>query len=409
MLKNSLSNSNTSAKLQRFIITVGYWISTFTEGASRILIPLYFASIGVNVVKISVLFVFYELFGLAANLYSGWYINRFGYKSGLIISLCFHIVASLGYLFIYQGPLIFTILLVNALRSFRGVAKELMRITSASYFRHLADTHLQTHLLLGGKDLVKGIGLAFGGILLTYLGFKGSFLALGLASILALVLVVFWIQDYREPSLSTSEPFFQVRSAMIFLGCIRAFLYAGRDLWLILPIPIFLSDKGYSSIWIGGMLALGYIVYGLFQPISGMFVKSRFIFMGHTIKRKWLYEDVIAFTSLALMMVPLIVMEFKHNILVILACIIGYNILAGFATVPHNYLQIRMAQKHRASLDISCYKTLAQMGKVIAVFSSGILYAKFGLSGCLVASSVCLFVSAVLGVYLPDPPQKRMS
>ena len=154
MLKSSFS-------FQRRLIAWSYWVSTFSEGASQILIPLYFASLGIAITKIAVMFVFYEFFGLITHLYAGFFINKYGYKRAFILSLLFHTFASLGYLFLFQGPFILTIVLVNILRAFRGIGKELIKTTSGSYFRHLANSHLHTNLLFGGKESLKGLGILY--------------------------------------------------------------------------------------------------------------------------------------------------------------------------------------------------------------------------------------------------------
>ncbi len=335
-------------------------------------------------------------------MYSGFFINRFGYKKAFIVSLFFHTIASFGYLFLFQGPVIFTAITINILRSLRGIGKELIKTTSSAYFRHLSENHLHPHYLLGGKDFLKGIGLLGGSILLFYLGFHLSFGFLGILTFLCLILAKGVLKDHKEIKQISFSGFFKVNHNLMILAIIRASLYAGRDLWLVIPIPIYLQSIGMSKIMIGTVLACGLMVFGTVQPLAGFFVKSRLYIRSFVIKSKWYYEDIIAVSSFFLLLVPLGMYFLKTNFLAVFLLVITYNIFAGLATAPHNYLHLRLANKERASIDIAFYKTISQFGKVIAVFSSGFLYDSYGISGCLLASIGCLFVSGILGAILSN-------
>ena len=177
---------------QRNIITFSYWASTFCEGASRILIPLYFVSIGVSISQIGIMFFFFELSGLLTNVFSGYFLNRFGYKNGLLTSLIFHTIASIGYLglSLNMGTTMLLIL-VNTLRVFRGFGKELIKGTSETYLSQFMDSNhkfMPIQIMIGGKDGIKGIGLLAGGFLLSGFGFQSSFFLLGIVTIVCFLI-----------------------------------------------------------------------------------------------------------------------------------------------------------------------------------------------------------------------------
>ncbi|MCB9641599.1 MAG: MFS transporter [Myxococcales bacterium] len=389
------------------LVTWSYWLSTFSEGATRILIPLYFHSLGMKITKIAFMFLCYELCGLLANMIAGFWLNRNGYRKAFLCALGLHTVASAGYLFL--GPMGSGWLLlawVSSLRATRGVAKEVLKTTSSSYVKHLQTHHMQTHFLLGGKDSAKGIGLLLGGLLLTFFGFTGSFLLLGLSTALCMLWAWFTLEDFRETKSISFRSFGQVESRMTLLATGRALLYAGRDLWLVLALPIYLSTAGVSKISVGAILALGLVTFGLVQPVSGWWIKRRFVWRQRTLKAPWLYERVLGLSSLCLALIPLMMVFLGQQIAVAVALIILYNILSGIATAPHNDLQLRFARKERASVDIAYYKTISQIGKICAVFFSGLLFAKWGLSGCLWASFGCLVLSSLLGLWITSLSQK---
>lgn len=381
------------------LVQWSYWLSTFAEGATRILIPLYFASLGVEITTIAIMFLFYEAFGLATNMFAGFFLNRYGYRRAFLIALILHTVSSLGYLAIGPGQtVVFVLFFVNVLRALRGIAKELIKTASAAYIKHLRTSDMQSQWLLGGKDTAKGVGLFAGGLLLTVLGFTGAFVLLGLTTLLSLTWANRQLVDIREHKRVSYRGFTQVSPQMRRLALARATLYAGRDLWLVLAVPVFLSQAGVAQITIGAILAAGLITFGLTQPIMGWLIKQRLRWRGRDIKAPWLYEDVLPLSGLLLALIPIAMLFATHTLLLLIPLILLYNLLSGLATSPHNDLHIRFADDERASVDIAFYKTIAQLGKVAAVVASGLLYDAYGLQGCLIASSVSLFISAALGL-----------
>ena len=374
------------------IIAVSYWLSTFSEGASRILIPLYFSSIGVSATKIAVLFVTFELFGLMTTMSAGFLINRFGYRFAFVLSLILHSIASWGYLGLDYGPFWCTVLLINGLRGTRGVAKELIKTTSSAYLRHLPKRKHAANILLGGKDTTKGFGLFIGSILLTFFSFKFSFFILGILTVIMTIFSIFLIPYFKEVEQVSYRGFFSVSKNMFKLSCLRALLYSGRDLWLVVVLPVYLKQQLLSNAQVGFIMALGLVLFGIIQPLTSIFVKSKWLIGRRYLKRKWDYEYILSFTMFLVMVSPLFMIIIPHTLLGILMGVIIYNFFSGMATTPHNFLHIKFSRRQRASVDISFYKSISLLGKVIAVFFSGIIYDYFGIQGCLYMASCALFV-----------------
>ena len=62
-------------------VTVAYWGFTLTDGALRMLVLLHFHSLGYSPFEISLLFLFYEFFGVITNLIGGWIAARITIES----------------------------------------------------------------------------------------------------------------------------------------------------------------------------------------------------------------------------------------------------------------------------------------------------------------------------------------
>jgi predicted MFS family arabinose efflux permease len=399
-MNNSVSISRAK---QRQLITFCYWASTFCEGASRILIPLYFASVGVSVTQIGIMFFFFELSGLFTDVFSGYFLNRFGYKNGLLTSLIFHTIASIGYLGLsLDVSPILLLILVNTLRIFRGVGKELIKGTSETYLSQFEASHhkfMPIQIMIGGKDGIKGIGLLTGGFLLSALGFQSSFLMLGIVTIVCFLIASRFVEDYRESKLVSLSGFWRIKKKQKILAICRALLYASRDIWLVVAIPIYLSSLGVSEVEIGTILAFGFIIFGLSQPLGSRFIKSHFQF-SFISKTSWPYRNTVFWTVLILAIVPPLSYLSRSNYLSFAIGILTYEAWSGVATAPHNYLHLKYVNKERRSIDIACYKTISQVGEVLGVLLSGLIYESFGLEGCILGASLLLLCSAFLGLEL---------
>ncbi|MDJ0520134.1 MAG: MFS transporter [Trichodesmium sp. MO_231.B1] len=404
-IRAQISNKSVSLSWikQRNIITICYWASTFCEGASRILIPLYFVSVGVSISQIGIMFFFLELSGLLTNIFSGYFLNRFGYKNGLLISLIFHSIASIGYLGLsLELSTTILLILVNTLRIFRGFGKELIKATSETYLSQFKDSNnkfMPIQIMIGGKDGIKGIGLLTGGFLLSGFGFQSSFLMLGIVTIVCFLITSRFVEDYRENKLVSLSGFWNIKKKQKILAICRALIYASRNIWLVVAVPIYLSSLGVSEVKIGTILALGFIIFGISQPFGSTFIKSHFQF-SFISKTAWSYRNTLFWTVLILAIVPPLSYISRSNLISFALTILTYNALSGVATAPHNYLHIKYVNKERSSIDIACYKTIAQVGEVLGVLLSGLIYESFGLEGCIFGASLLLLCSAFLGLSL---------
>ena len=68
-------------------VTAAYWAFMLTDGALRMLVLLYFHDLGMEPVRLALLFALYELAGMATNLSAGWIAARFGLTTTLYLGL----------------------------------------------------------------------------------------------------------------------------------------------------------------------------------------------------------------------------------------------------------------------------------------------------------------------------------
>lgn len=384
---------------QRYLILFCYWFSTFVEGASRIILPLYLATLGINTVNIAWIFFLFEFFGLITNIYSGLIINRYGYKLAFVGSLLAHTLASLSILTINQ-EVTYLLIACAIARSLRGVGEELIKTTSSAYVKQDRGGRARLiQLLIGGKDTTKGIGMLAGGLLLLGIGFFYSYLVLACITAICCLIAILWIDDFREKRfVKVFKGFLNPSKQMQYLSVARALLYSGRDLWLVIPIPVFAVQSDIDPTLTAAILASGVISFGLSQPLINKLLRFK-----NSRKSKWRRRPLLIWPPLILASLTSLLLWIPASIYSFIWVIIAYNIFAAIATVPHNHFQIKFARRKRASLDIAYYKSVSQIGKVVAVLASGYLYEEFGLAGCLITAASVLACSSYSGFLLRKP------
>ncbi len=372
---------------QRLLITLFYWLSTFCDGAARIIIPLYFVGLGVKPQNIGLTFFYYEFSAFFTNIFAGFLLNRLGYKKGFVIALGLHTLASAIYVAVHPDlTMIILMTLVGISRALRGSAKELIKTTSVAYLKkrgHSGKQYLYAQILLGGNEGLKGVGVLAGGILLSSLTFSNAFIALGLITFIPMIVATTILADVRETTSLNFHEFTKVKPKMKRLATMRAFLYASQDVWMLAGLPIYLVEKGYPPMSISILLAVGTIVFGAIQPPFARLVHQGITFRGKVIFGKIRYRDCMFYTTFPLVLIPIVLLFDPQSITVIMLTVIACNLFAGMATTSHNHLHLKYARDRRSSVDIAYYKAVAQLGKLLAALASGYLYQYMHFSGCL--------------------------
>ena len=148
-------------------------------------------------------------------------------------------------------------------------------------------------LLTGSKNALKGVGFFLGGFLLSVAGFHAALIIMAAVLGAILVVVLLLLPDgIGRPK--KKPPFTSVLSTspgINRLSAARMFLFAGRDVWFVVGVPVFLATGlGWDFMAVGGFLALWVIGYGLIQGFApvmlagdGRDIRSR----GHASPAAW--------------------------------------------------------------------------------------------------------------------------
>jgi predicted MFS family arabinose efflux permease len=397
--------ANNHSTKQYAIVTGSYWAFTVTDGALRMLVVLFFHQLGYSPLEVAMLFLLYEFFGVVTNLAGGWLAARAGLNMTMHIGLALQIVA-LAMLLVDESLL--TVAYVMVAQALSGVAKDLNKMSAKSSIKMLvADNHQGKlykwiALLTGSKNALKGAGFFIGGVLLGALGFRG---AIGsMVGVLVFVLVASYVLLEKDLGKTSFKPKFtdllSSSGAVNRLSAARFFLFASRDVWFVVALPVFLqSQLGWSHVQVGGMLASWIILYGFVQASAPMItgIRKNAIPDGRTLV-EW---------GVMLCLVPGVIalgLFLKWNAAyTLVAGLLLFALVFAINSSLHSYLIVAYAREEGVSLDVGFYYMANAAGRLGGTILSGVVYQLYGLTECLLVSLLLVCIASMLSIRLPRP------
>jgi MFS family permease len=386
------------------IVTAAYWADTVTDGAIRTLVLFFFYERGYSPFAVASLFLFYELFGIVTNLVGGWLAARLGLKATLVMGLAVQLVAlaMLG-----LAPAAWLVVpYVMASQALSGIAKDLTKMSSKSAVKLVVPEGSNDALfrwvaiLTGSKNALKGVGFFLGGLLLTIVGFRTSQLLLALVVLAALVMVLALMRGTLGSPDDTArfgQMFSNNRSVNILSGA-RILLFASRDVWFVVGLPVFLeSEQGWSFWEVGAFLAAWVIGYGGVQTVAPGLLRRRA--RGEPTGRTAM---VLAFV-LAVFPAAIAIALAAHvdATLIVVVGLILFGVAFALNSAVHSYLILRYADGDRVAMSVGFYYMANAAGRLAGTILSGLLYEWRGLEACLWVSVAFVLGAGALSLLLP--------
>ena len=399
---------------QYAVVTANYWTFTLTDGALRMLVVLYFHQLGFSPIHIAMLFVLYELFGVVTNLWGGWIGARLGLHITMQAGLALQIIA-LAMLLVDTSML--TAVYVMITQALSGIAKDLNKMSAKSAIKALVaqvDTSTEKYskhhtlyrwvaLLTGSKNTLKGVGFFFGGLLLATLAFKGAIIVMACLLSLTLIASMTLLKppSSHEKSNTKKTKFTEVFSknpSVNYLSGARFFLFGSRDIWFTVALPVFLqAQAGWDHTAIGTTLALWVIFYGVIQAAAPKITQK--IPPDHARSRLLLWGFTLGMVTL----LTTGIVHFLPASTTLL--IVGLFIFGGIFAINssiHSYLIVAYARDNGASMDVGFYYMANAAGRLVDIILSGVIYQHYGLTACLMVSSVFVIATLTVSAYLPS-------
>lgn len=401
------------------LVTAAYWGFTLTDGALRMLVLLHFHDRGLNAIQLAFLFLLYEFCGIITNLFGGWLASSKGLKitltSGLSLQILSLVLLSLLQP-VWSVPL--SIAYIMATQALSGVAKDLTKMSSKSAVRVLVpkDTaEAQSGLfkwvaiLTGSKNALKGFGFFLGGLLLATFGFQWALWSMAISLGLILLVIKFSLKGDlgRSKQKAKFRELFSKTREINILSAARFFLFASRDVWFVVGLPVFLSSVfNWSHSATGGFMAAWVIGYGIVQASAPKLLRRKQHSTSHTAHATLIWGIILLTVSVLL---ALGIQNDFHLAPTILGGLLVFGIVFAMNSALHSYLILAYSDADKAALNVGFYYMANAGGRLIGTLLSGLTYKWAGLAACLWVSSACVLLAVLCTLGLPRSPAATSS
>jgi MFS family permease len=407
-MKTAQAGSSRSPDLRNYaLVTAAYWADTLADGASRVLVLFFFYNLGYSPFKLASLFVFYEVFGILTNLFGGFAAARYGLKATLFAGLVVQVCALLMLGLAPDAWLVVPYVMVS--QALSGIAKDLTKMSSKSAVKLVVPEGEEGALfkwvaiLTGSKNALKGVGFFIGGLLLSLVGFQTALLLLAAmvgTTLVATALAMEGGLGSTDAKAKFSHMFSQNR-AVNLLAAARVLLFASRDVWFVVGLPVFLRTVLAWSFWqVGSFMALWVIGYGAVQASAPTWVRRRATEDGQEPDGRT--AALIAFV-LALFPAAIAVAlgAGLDPTLSLVAGLLAFGFAFAVNSAVHSYLILSYSNSSKVAMNVGFYYMANAFGRLLGTILSGLLYQWQGLEACLWASFAFVLAAGAVSLLLP--------
>ena len=391
------------------IVTTSYFLFTLTDGAIRMLVLLHFYRLGYTPFTLATLFLLYETAGIFANAFGGWLAVRFGIPRMLACGLLLQITGLLMLSALDPAwSASASVIWVVCAQGLAGVAKDLTKTAAKSAIKASSQDGAGQLFrwvawVTGSKNATKGAGFFVGGALLQYAGFRPALWLM--AGMLALVFALVWTTLPRAlgkaKASKTMRELFAKSPAINLMAAARIFLFASRDIWFVVGLPVFLYANGWQFLQVAGFLALWTIGYGAVQAAAPALVRRSPDGLSREVPeaRRWGAALAAIPAALALLLGST---TLSHPDLVLVAGLCLFGVTFAVISSLHSYLILAYAGSEKAAEDVGFYYAANATGRLAGIVLSGLLAQLGGIVACLWGAAAMLVACWLITLLLPS-------
>ena len=409
-----MTSTASRANVKNYVlVTLAYWGFTITDGALRMLVLLYFDSIGYTPLQIAYLFLFYEIFGVVTNFLGGWIGSQLGLKITLYAGIGLQVFSMVMLSWLNPDWVEWLAVgYVMVAQAFSGVAKDLTKMSSKSAIRLVVPQEDQSSLfkwvavLTGSKNALKGIGFFVGSVLLASVGFTNSLLIM--AGGLFLIMFTGLMLPKGLGKIKAKVKFKQLFSKskeINILSAARFFLFGSRDVWFVVGLPVFLRGTlGWSFYQVGGFLACWVIGYGVIQFLAPVLIQK--FGSGQPPQSKTIQFWTFTLTAVPGAIALALQLGVPGNIAIIGGLLV-FGVVFAFNSAVHSYLVLAFTDDDKVALNVGFYYMANSGGRLAGTVLSGLVFQYFDLVGCLWTSMFLVLAAGLVTIKLPDPKPSK--
>jgi predicted MFS family arabinose efflux permease len=296
-----------------------------------------------------------------------------------------------------------------------GIAKDLTKMSAKSAVKVLVPKGDESGLfkwvavLTGSKNALKGAGFFLGGLLLSAVGFRGALAAMGAGVAVVLVFVLTALPASIGQAKS-KPPFRGILSnspGINRLSLARMALFASRDVWFVVSVPIFLaSELGWSFTTIGAFLALWVIGYGFVQGFAPVVLRG----VSHDRAPGPLMVGGLGLVLAGVTaLIPLGLGFGAPPSVTMLGGLGLFGVAFALNSAVHSYMVLAYSEAERVSLSVGFYYMANAAGRLMGTLLSGVLYQTAGVTASLWGAVVLAAMAGVVAMFLPPVAATEVS
>ncbi len=284
---------------------------------------------------------------------------------------------------------------VMVAQALSGIAKDLTKMSSKSAVKLVVpegadDTLFRwVAIMTGSKNALKGVGFFVGGLLLTVVGFQPALMLLIVLTLAAMTVVLTMMRGTLG-TVNRKAKFGQMFSnnrAVNLLAAARIFLFASRDVWFVVGLPVFLrSEQGWSFWQVGTFMAIWVIGYGAVQASAPGLMRRRGLGQPTGRTAAGLAFVLAAFPAA----IALALASSVEGSAVVVVGLIVFGIVFALNSAVHSFLILHYAEGDKVAMNVGFYYMANAAGRLAGTILSGALYQWRGLEACLWASDVLI-------------------
>jgi len=347
------------------------------------LLPLYAESLGASGFWLGVIFAAFPISRILTTPIFGRLSDRKGRKPFISIGLLAYGIISFG--FIYADTVFHLVLM----RFLHGLAGALILPIAQAYVGDISPPGEEGKWMgYANAAFFSGFGFGplMGGVLSEHLGMDVAFLAMGVLSLLAFTITIFFLPAINPKQSATYYPSIRdvSRSGMIIgLFTFRLALTLGRTIFFIF-LPIFAaSSLGLSQSPVGILLAVYILLMSLLGIPSGR--------IADRLNRRLLVVCGCLVSSVFLMVVPL-----GHSFGLLLALAVLGSVGNAIAVPAASALAVEEGRKYGMGSSIALFSMALSIGMVVGPIVGGAITDFAGINSAFYFGAVITLVGAGL-------------
>jgi hypothetical protein len=423
------ASSKASAPMYNLYATsMSYNGYTITDGALRLIILLHADSLGFTPIEIALMFSLYEVAGIVTNFFGSLCGARYGLQCTLLSSLFLQILCLGGLMAVEPifGQLdenidaksrTWATVYITAFQAFAGIAKDFMKLTGKSTPKLVTKDGEEGSLfrfvawLTGCKNALKGFGSLMGAVLVESVGFIWSLFILMIVCAIFVPVGLIWVDSDLGKGITKEidwHSVFHKGYNVNVLSAARFFLFASRDLWFEIGLPLYLKGAvGWSDSLVGLVMGFYIVAYGGMQAATtGLYSKESQPTIRSVPSSAFSCSVVTLLMGTSMYIAGEAYDDMTATAVLCVIWLVPFAGIFALCSTIHSYLIVSFSNRDKVAESLGYYYASNAGGRLVGTVLGGVIYQysneKFGLSMCLWVATPFLVAAGLISLMLKE-------